>query len=181
LADNFSVIGNAPAVIAQLNKISRQFADLSPAMRDIGEELSESVKLRFSTSTAPDGSMWKPNAPATVLQRLNDISGSFSKKTGKLTKRGAAVAMNKKPLVDSGILQDTIRYQLVNGGNGVEIGTDRFSNTDPGAGGWEGGAAVHQFGSRDGSIPARPFLGLSPGDESEILAILQRFAFRSAS
>ena len=74
-----------------------------------------------------------------------------------------------KPLVDTGMLADTIRYQLTPGGNGVEIGTNRF------AGEWEGGAAVHQFGSRDGNIPARPFLGLSADDEREVLDILDRF------
>lgn len=156
-------------VLARLAEIRLRIDDLSPAMRAIGEILTESTKQRFSDSTAPDGSRWKPNAPATVLGTLARISGAYSKKTGRLTKKGAAVASNKKPLVATGILQDTISYNLINGGDGVEVGTNRF------AGEWDGGAAVHQFGSQDGKIPARPFIGISTDDETDILAILANF------
>lgn len=65
------------------------------------------------------------------------------------------------------ILRDTIRYNLLP--NGVEIGTNRF------AGEWTGGAAVHQFGSKNGRIPARPFLGISAADRSTILSTLARY------
>ncbi len=156
-------------VLARLAEIRRKVDDLSPAMLAIGELLTESTKERFSTSTAPDGSRWMPNAPATVLGTLARISGAYSKKTGRLTKKGSAAVMGKKPLVASGILQDTISYGLIKGGDGVEVGTNRF------AGEWDGGAAVHQFGSQDGKIPARPFLGISTDDETDILAILASF------
>lgn len=156
-------------VLDRLAEIRQRIDDLSPAMRVIGEILTESAKQRFSDSIAPDGSRWKPNAPATVLATLARISGAYSKKTGRLTKKGAAAASNKKPLVASGILQDTISYNLINGGDGVEVGTNRF------AGEWDGGAAVHQIGSKDGKIPARPFLGISTDDETDILAVLANF------
>ncbi len=169
MTDRINITDNSPAVIARLAEIRQHFDDLSPAMLSIGELLTESTKQRFTTGTAPDGSRWAPNAPATVLGALAKISGAYSKRTGKLTKKGSIVAAGKRPLVDSGLLQDTIGYQLIDGGNGVEVGTNRF------AGEWEGGAAVHQFGSRDGKIPDRPFLGISPDDESDILDILANF------
>jgi phage gpG-like protein len=169
MSDAFNIIDNSPAVIARLDEIIAQVSDLSPAMLAIGEYLTETTKERFSTSTAPDGKRWAPNAPSTLLARLNEISGAYSKKTGKLTKKGATVAINKKPLVASGLLQDSIRSQLADGGNGVEIGTDRFS------GEWDGGAAVHHFGSRDGNIPARPIVGVSASDEIEVMQILNDF------
>lgn len=170
MADLINLTTNSPAVIARLQDISRQFADLSPAMRAIGEVLSESTKQRFTDSTAPDGARWEANSPATVLAMLNRISGAYSKKSGKISAKGIRAATGKRPLVDSGLLQDTIAYQLTGDGNGVEIGTNRF------AGEWAGGAAVHQFGSRNGKIPARPFLGLSADDERQVLAILDHFA-----
>jgi len=37
---------------------------------------------------------------------------------------------------------------------------------------------VHQFGSRDGRIPARPFLGLSSQDEAEVIGILESYIDR---
>lgn len=154
-------------LLDRLAAISKRYSDLSPAMLAIGEVLTESTKERFSASIAPDGSAWKPNAPATVADiHRRIIKSSRSKK--RFAKAAAAVA-NKKPLIDSGLLQDSIRYQLINDGRGVEIGTDRFS------GEWDGGAGVHQFGRRDGEIPARPFLGISASDESEVLDILDSF------
>ena len=178
-------------VLVRLAEIGRRIEDMSPAMKAIGEVLTESTKERFSASTAPDGSRWKPLAPATVLSRLAEISGQYAaysnlktgkegrvrvgdkkgyfRKDGKLGSRGITAVMGQKPLVDTGILQDTIHYNLINGGRGVEIGTNRF------AGEWEGGAAVHQFGSRDGKIPARPFMGMSASDETSILEILDNF------
>lgn len=142
-------------------------AGMAPAMKEVGEVLMESTKQRFSTSTAPDGTRWAPNAQATFESYLNRDSKNF-RKDGRLGAKGAARAMNKKPLVDTGILADTIAWQLVDGGAGVEVGTNRF------AGEWDGGAAVHQFGNRKGTIPARPFLGVSPADEVEVLEIVER-------
>lgn len=191
MADAIIVHFESAAVLARLNQIARQANDLSPAMRGIGELLTESTKERFASSTGPDGQKWKALAPATVLARLMEMSGHFAAysnvktkkegrarvgdkkgyfdKGGRVAGKGALALANMRPLVDTGMLQDTIRYQLTPGGNGVEIGTNRF------AGEWEGGAAVHQFGSRDGSIPARPFLGLSAEDEKSVLDILGRF------
>lgn len=162
-------------VLDRLAEIRQRIDDLSPAMRAIGEMLTESTKQRFSDSTAPDGSRWKPNAQATVLGVLQKISGAYSKKTGRLTKKGAAVAMNKKPLVASGLLQDSFRYQLISDGNGLEFGTNRF------AGEWDGGAAVLHFGSRDGKIPGRKIIGISADDQTDILAILANFGSQAIS
>lgn len=169
MADTFTVRFESAPVLARLAEIARRVDDLSPAMRGIGELMVESTKERFNSSTGPDGQRWKANALGTVLARLAKIKGAYSKRDGRLTKKGATAITSKKPLVDTGMLQDTIRYQLTPGGQGVEIGTNRF------AGEWEGGAAVHQFGNRKGTIPARPFLGLSANDERAVLDVLDRF------
>lgn len=166
MADAFNLADNSATVIARLDEIARQVDNMRPAFAAIGEALTESTKRRFSTSLAPDGQPWAPNAPATILARLAEVKGTVGKR-GKLTKKGAAVVMAKKPLVDTELLQDTITWQADD--TGAEVGTNRF------AGEWEGGAAVHQFGSDDGTIPARPFLGLSSDDETTVLDILGTF------
>lgn len=195
MADSITVRLDSAPVLARLSEIARRVNDLSPAMKSIGERIAESTRERFASSTGPDGQKWKPLAPATVLARLMEMSGHFAAytnlktrkegrvrvgdkkgyfdKSGQVAGKGALALANMRPLVDTGALQDTIRYQLTPGGKGVEIGTNRFSNDADG--GWEGGAAVHQFGSRDGNIPARPFLGLSASDERGVLDILDRF------
>lgn len=182
MTDAFAVRLDSAPVLARLAEIARRVDDLSPAMRAIGEALAESTKERFSTSTGPDGEAWERLAASTVLGRLQQITGGTTgsyrtrgakkgavNKDGSLSKRSRRALENVKPLVDTGILQDTIHYQIINGGRGVAIGTNRF------AGEWDGGAAVHQFGNKKGTLPARPFLGLSAGDETAVLEILDRF------
>lgn len=172
MADAINVTFDSAPVLARLEEIARQVDNMRPAYAAIGEALAESTKQRFSNSTGPDGKRWAPNAPATVLAKLGEISGAYTKK-GRLSKKGAAAVMSKRPLVDSGMLQDTITWQA--DATSVEIGTNRF------AGEWAGGAAVHQFGSRDGSIPARPFLGLSADDERTVLDILSEHLRQATS
>lgn len=138
-------------VLRELRRLSAAVgpAGMRPALAEIGEELAESTRQRFSSSTAPDGSRWAPNAPATLAR-----------------KRGT------RPLVDSGILGGGITYQLVDGG--VEIGSSRIY-----AGTQQLGAKRGQYGRTSrgapipwGDIPARPFLGVSAADEQIILGIL---------
>lgn len=61
-------------------------------------------------------------------------------------------------LVLNGYLAELNAYQL--GDDEVAIGTNRIYG------------AVHQFGWPERNIPARPFLGVSEGDRTEILEIL---------
>lgn len=125
-------------------------AGMRPALKEIGEELAESTIRRFSSSTAPDGSRWAPNAAATLARK----PGS-------------------RPLVRDGFLaNESISYQLVDGG--VEIGSSRIY-----AGTQQMGAKRGQYGRTSrgapipwGDIPARPFLGVSAADEQTILGIL---------
>lgn len=139
-------------------------AGLRQAMDRIGSDLVESTEQRFASSTAPDGSRWKPNARSTMERLLAGTRGG-TRKDGKISAKGRRVMIDKKPLVDTGQLADTIRHQHIPGG--VLIGTDHFF------GAFEGGAAVHQFGSRNGRIPARPFLGLSAADRTAIMGIIE--------
>jgi len=164
MTDAITIVDNSATVIAELQRIAQQIDNMRPAYQGIGELLVDSTKNRFDTSTAPDGSRWAPNAEATVLDHLAKISGSFSKKTGRLTKKGAQAVMAKKPLVESGLLQDSFAAEATD--SSVSVGTNRFS------GEWDAGAAVHQFGSKDGTIPERPFLGLSAQDEINVLELL---------
>jgi phage gpG-like protein len=169
MADSITIDFDSAPVHDALDRLLAALgpAGIAPAMKEIGEVLQESTKQRFATSTAPDGTRWAPNAQATFESYLARDGKNF-RKDGRLGAKGAARAMNKKPLVDTGMLADTITWQLVDGGAGVEIGTNRF------AGEWDGGAAVHQFGNRAGTIPARPFLGGSSEDEVEVLEIVVR-------
>lgn len=133
-------------VLAALDRLSKASANPRPALLSIGEHLVESTKKRFDTSTAPDGTKWKPNAETTLKR-----------------KRGT------KPLVGEGLLRDTINY--AESGNLLTI----FSPMEYAAT-QQFGADKGQFGRTKrntpipwGSIPARPFLGISDNDEHMII------------
>lgn len=162
-------------VLAAFNRLAAANADLLPAMRAIGERLKETTKRRFNTSTGPDGQRWAPNSRVTY-EALAHKKGEFRKSDGKLSggKKGAGLLMAKKPLIGkSKALSTTITYQA--SATGVTIGSPKEY------------AAVQQFGAIQGAlgrtrrggpipwgtIPPRPFLGVSAEDKSDILEILQ--------
>lgn len=162
-------------VLDVLTKLARRAGDLSPALKEIGEDLAASTQRRFATSAGPDGQRWAPNAMSTYLAYLGSRDrpkGVFAKRDGKLTAIGAGVALSKKPLVDSGTLAGSINYRVVDGGRTLLVGSSVKY------------AAVQQFGAKKGSlgqrspwgdIPARPFLGISPDDKATILDVIQRY------
>ena len=54
------------AILNALRNLQRAGANLRPALAEIGEQLVESTKKRFETSTAPDGSAWEENSASTL-------------------------------------------------------------------------------------------------------------------
>ncbi|MDI9407696.1 MAG: phage virion morphogenesis protein [Candidatus Pacebacteria bacterium] len=163
---------NDEQVLTALRNLAAKGVNMQPLFRDIGETLMESTKQRFETSTAPDGSRWAANSAVTIAAQLANHSKTRNK-NGSLSAKGRLIVANKKPLVSSGVMADTIRYAA--SGDGVSIGTNRFSSEIT------GGAAVLQFGTgragRGGAvtIPARPFLGFSESDKTEVMAIIHHY------
>ena len=66
-----------------------------------------------------------------------------------------------KVLILDGYLRDTLRYRPSS--DQVELGTNRIYG------------ATHQLGDEDRGIPARQFLGVSDGDEVEMVSILEDY------
>ncbi|GAB4303835.1 MAG: phage virion morphogenesis protein [Desulfuromonadia bacterium] len=134
-----------------LERLARRVADTGPAMHDIGQTLMEHARRRFATSTGPDGQAWAPNAPTTIAAYLGRYGGSY-KKDGSLSKRGAARAAGKKPLIGESKQLRNIHYAA--GRDWAEVGSSRIY------------AAIHQFGGKAGrgkkvAIPVRPFLPIT--------------------
>ncbi|GHU29874.1 hypothetical protein FACS189497_08650 [Betaproteobacteria bacterium] len=170
------------AVLAQLLGVTTP-AGMAPAMKEIGDELVESTIRRFETGAGPDGSPWKPLKPGTVLARHRWLLGErrgLNEKNGPNAGRLATASVGRliRPLDESGRLLGSIHAEIIHGGAGVEVGTNRSfprKKKEDGASEQDDdgvSAAVHQFGTRDGRIPARPFLGLSGSDTNLVLDIL---------
>jgi phage gpG-like protein len=158
-------------VLAVLARLSSALADPSPILHAWGEDLVESTKQRFITSTGPDGTHWPANTEATYLAYLHRLSGSYSKegkrtgttkgwerKDGRIAAKGSAAMQGKKPLIGQGKALSTQIYYHVDGTT-LYVGSPEIY------------AAMQQFGGTKaefpnlwGDIPARPYLGLSDAD-----------------
>ncbi|MFN3575376.1 MAG: phage virion morphogenesis protein [Tabrizicola sp.] len=142
---------------AALARLSAALSDLAPAFEEIGEIVLASTRLRFAQGVAPDGSRWAPKSRTTLL-------------------RYGARSSNRidvRPLFGpSGSLSSQIYYEA--GPDSLQWGSPLIY------------AATQQFGAKKGAfgrtsrngpipwgdIPARPFLGLSAEDETNILTSL---------
>jgi phage virion morphogenesis protein len=76
-----------------LNKLLTQVADVSPALREIGEHLLESTQDRMSQEISPDGQPWEPLQPDTLANK-------------------SKTSQSNKILRGYGTLADTLNYQL---------------------------------------------------------------------
>lgn len=132
-------------VESHLQELQRRTQNLRPLLLEIGEDITESTKQRFVTTTDPDGNQWVKNSQVTLDRK----SGS-------------------RPLTNEGHLAASIHYSV--GNNSVEIG----SNLDQAAMMQFGGTKA-EFSHLWGDIPARPYLGLSVDDEQTVLDLIKDY------
>lgn len=143
-----------PGIEAKLGALLARSSDLSPLMDRIGMAMETTTAERFEDGVAPDGTTWKKGR----------------KPTGKT-------------LIKDGLLKNSITHRA--SADRVEIGTNKVY------------ARIHQFGGtirgKNGGkltfklpglgfisvdqviIPARPFLGVSSEDETEIEALTAEY------
>ena len=153
--------------------------DMRPVLLEIGEDMAESAKRRFASTTAPDGTAWAPNSAATLAR----YSSMFArKKDGELTKRSAAKVAGKKPGTgETRALGTTINYQM-QGNDAVGIGSPMVYAGTFHYGAKSGEFGMAAFNTRNGvfpipwgDIPARPFLGASEDDKANIVRLVQSY------
>ena len=152
---------------------------MRPVLLEIGEDMAESAKRRFASTTAPDGTAWAPNSAATLAR----YSSMFArKKDGELTKRSAAKVAGKKPGTgETCALGTTINYQM-QGNDAVGIGSPMVYAGTFHYGAMSGEFGMAAFKTRNGvfpipwgDIPARPFLGASEDDKANIVRLVQSY------
>ena len=143
-------------------------------MSEIGEYLQESTIQRFEKGEGPDGKKWAGNADSTIDKMLSKTKGNRNKRGG-LSARGKKRASSKKTLIGETKQLKNVNYEATK--DQVEVGSSRIY------------AAVQHFGAAQGAfgrtkrngpipwgtIPARPFLGFSDDDRSEILDIIEGY------
>jgi len=159
-------------VRAALAAMLRAVNPPGPVLRDLGEALLRSTDDRYRAQKGPDGQAWAPNSDTTLL-RYMDRGGKGFTKRGLVSAQGARRLGAKAILRDSGALQDTLRYQVH--GDGLELGTNRVYGAAQQFGMVQGYAGRTKRGAPIpwGTIPPRPYLGISGEDRETILDILR--------
>jgi phage virion morphogenesis protein len=143
---------NDDAVTAALAGLSTKTADMSEVMNDIGRALVQSTKARIAAGVTPEGTAFAPRSQVTL-----DRYARTDQKHGP------------HPLTMEGDMAADIAHQY--GPDYAEVGSNAIQ------------AAVMQMGAAKGTlgksgispwgdIPARPFLGLSDNDRSDVLDII---------
>jgi len=174
VADQIRIEIDDEQALRALQRAAESGRDLSPVMRDIAGVIEDAIERAFQTQSDPEtGEPWAPLAESTKKKR----SGS----------EPFAILQDSSSLVQS-------------------IGSD-FDATSAEAGVAEIYGVTHQFGAEKGEfgtaqgaftfdgqslrprsipipwgdIPARPFLGLSDEDETEILDLVSAYLSDSFS
>lgn len=149
---------NLDPLIAALTRASDRLGDLTDVMDDIGNEMLESTLDNFRKQESPDGNPWAAKSQATLDHYARTRS-----------------TYDLRPLHLDGSLSSDI--SVARGPDFVEWGSSAIQ------------AAVMQFGATKGEfgnaangspipwgdIPARPFLGIGPEDETAILATIEEW------
>ncbi len=149
--------GDLGALTQALQRASRP--DIKNKLgKPVGKALVSSTRERFQTSKDPTGRPWKPLATAAVKRGR--------KKNYKKSKGPDKGESKRLILVQTSQLKNSIASDASD--TQVAVGTDVVY------------ARIHQFGGRAGRgksvfIPARPYLGISDGDQREIEGLAIKF------
>jgi phage virion morphogenesis protein len=172
MATPFAVTVDASQAVSYYDGLLARAGNPRPAYTAIGEYLIRAGDQNFARQQSPDGRRWAPNTRLTIERYLAGALKNGSKlldKKGRLNSKGSLFVSSKKILQGrTGMLRHRLFYRLVS--DGVEYGSPEVY------------AAMQQFGGKKsayphllGDIPARPFIGLSQGDEKTVVSIMAAY------
>lgn len=159
-----------------IEQIERRAADLTPAYPAIGGALVADAQMTFRAARDPWGVPWAPLSQTTLMRRAaRRTGGQPFRRDGRLKKAAAGIIASAKPMLDTGVLRNSITFRIE--GATLVVGTNLAK------------AGPLQFGARKGAygrtarggpipwgdIPARPFLPLRrPGARPDLPAEVAR-------
>lgn len=135
----------------------------TPLFHDIGEYMVEATRKRFLLGVAPDGKRWLPKSD-TTLERYRRLG------YGRLI----------RPLIADGKKLST-EIQFFVAREGVVIGSSMIYSRVMQEGALKGAFGRDRHGRPLpwGNIPARPWLGVSRGDQQKIVEIAEEYVGRN--
>jgi phage virion morphogenesis protein len=132
-----------------INSAIKEYTDLTPHMRAIGDYLESVTDERFDTQRTPSGKRWAALSPAYAKRKAKDPR----------KKKGAGI------LVLTSRMRKDLKKKATK--NSVEMGVKDSASNET-----KEKARAHQYGAPKRNIPARPFIGLTNDDKREIMGIL---------
>lgn len=164
--------------LAVIRRAAAQLADPGPMLDNIGRRLAASTMHRFEQGAGPDGVRWKPSA------RARKQSGQTLVDSGRLRDSITHVVRGDELLVGTnveyagihqfgGTIRQQARTQVLAFQAAGRLFASRRSTRRRRAGAVR--IAIAAIGAREINMPARPFLGLSAGDEQAISRIALRY------
>lgn len=169
------LIGNAAATGDKVT-----LSDLTPIMQEIGEIVIDSTKQRFSQGVAPDGSRWAPKSQTTLnrygarTSNTIDIRPLFGPSGALSSQIFYEAAPDSVTWGSPMIYAATQQFGAAQGQFGAAIGRTKPSAKRP-------KSQDYYFPIPWGNIPARPFLGISAEDQTNILDVITEALVRSAA
>ena len=152
---------NDAGAIAALTRISAHLSDMSPLMEEIGRLLYVTTVDRFGAGIAPDGAPWAPKKESTLEAYRSrghrmDVRPLFGPSL-RLSRQIARQADANSVTIGS-----TMEYAAVMQGGAAKGSLGSYSGVSKKGRAYSGGTPW-------GNIPARPFIGLSDNDRTNIL------------
>lgn len=144
---------------SDVTKLSASVRDVTPILKLLALLGVRAVQRNFDTSTAPDGSAWKPLKNPRGGGRLWLSPGRFGGHT--VHREGGR---SDKPLIDTAAMRNGINSD-VSGPSTVRIGASNLTKSRN---------AIHNFGGQAGrnhkvTIPKREYMGFSAAARREMV------------
>lgn len=147
-----------------LERAARALTDTTPLMQDMGEYLVDSTKQRFKEGKAPDGTPWAPKSQTTIdTYRRREKKG----RNGRVDFRplfGPSGALSSQIFSEAGT--ESVEW----GSSLVYAATQQFGAAKGAFGTMSNGSSIPW-----GTIPARPFIGISDHDQLMLIDIIEEY------
>ena len=172
---------NDAEIQAALDRLAGAFDNMFGPMTEIADHMRHPTKDRMAQGGSPDGTPFAPRSPVTLARyeadkvRKGDSYGPLPLWRRGIMRGGiASRATEDAAEIGSNAIQAAVmQFGARQGEFGARMGVSKATDKRP-------GGQRYFFHLPWGDIPARPFLGVSPTDRSNIHDILNEWMERIA-
>ncbi len=173
---------------ARLQAMLDRMDNRKPFFDQVGQSLADSTRARFRAERDPDGNPWVPLKPATIrartrrgrsaisiLREYGHLAGSLRHEATNDQVRVGSVLKDYSAIhqlggtIDMPARKQALRFRKAKTGNGRRFASKKHKRVT---------TQEVSVGAYKITIPARPFLGISTGDQQDIFAAAEHWLTR---